>query len=811
MPHLNMTQPVLRKTLMTLAVLAILSLHSTLMQAQHQVSGCITDSIGSPIDAAVVIAMNPDNGTMLQQCMTDARGHYRLETEGTMQLLITCLGYRQHVSAPFKLDNDTVLPAIRLQADNFVLDDVVIVGEKLSPSIRMEKGKIIYTPRNSSTATGGTALDVLKKTPGVFVDGDNNISIGGQGSVLVIVNGKQTYMQRDELATLLKATPSSSITSVEVIRNPSAQYDAEGSGGIININMSNRKTEGLYISLNNGVSYWDNIRENTELAFSYGNDRLNISANYSHALGHYGMDYGMRHLQNGKEYISPTKDTDKRKTISGSMNLEYALDERQTIGGRIDINTLFGPGQTNTTTEIRDALSGSLEQILYAQNDYYKQKGNRYGGSIYYTANPREGVNYNLDINYAWFDGGSGNWQPNRYVAPDGTLLQNDLYKSVNSRNIHICAASYDQQHNVWNGQLKSGIKFSSVNADNRYRFYDVDDNAQKLDKAQSNDFRYREQIAAAYILYAFDIGPRISIEAGLRGEYTFSDGLLRTISGEGDEENHRDYFDIFPTLSLNWQINASHTLTAGYTSRIDRPAYQDLNPFEYLLDELSYWKGNPFLTPQKTHQVTLGYTHKNTALSLSYSHMQNYKAQITDTLSTDKVIMTPRNIGKQQRVTLSLHQNLNVGHWWEMSVNLTGYYVRNDIAFDQYRTFDLDGFAAIMSMHNTFRLPWRITMELNGSYMTKHLGSSNEYIEPSGYVDIGLSKSFADRSWTINLAMTDIFWTNRWDNYSSFNGFNLWNWGKGESRQIKLNVTYRFGRERAGKHITSFDELERL
>lgn len=116
-----------------------------------------------------------------------------------------------------------------------MLDDVVIIGEKQSPSIKIEKGKMIFTPRNSSIIAGSTALDVLKKTPGIFVDGENNISIGGKNGVLVILNGKQTYMQKDELVTLLKATSSSSVSSVEVIHNPSAQYDAEGSGGIINI------------------------------------------------------------------------------------------------------------------------------------------------------------------------------------------------------------------------------------------------------------------------------------------------------------------------------------------------------------------------------------------------------------------------------------------------------------------------------------------------------------------------------------------------------------------------------------------------
>ena len=190
---------------------------------------------------------------------------------------------------------------------------------------------------------------------------------------------------------------------------------------------------------------------------------------------------------------------------------------------------------------------------------------------------------------------------------------------------------------------------------------------------------------------------------------------------------------------------------------------------------------------------------------------MQDYRAQITDTLSVDKVVMTPRNIGRQQRVSLSLYQAVNLFHWWEMNLNVTGYYLNNDIAFDAYRAFNLDGFAGIVSLQNLIRLPWQLRLELNGAYYTKHLGASNEYVEPSGYVDVGLSKSFLDKSLTINLAMSDIFWTSRWDNSSSFSGFRLWNWGKGESRQVKLNVTYRFGRQKERSYQSHFDEIDRL
>lgn len=287
-------------------ILLLALIQSATLFAQYQVKGSVTDSIGNPLDAAVVILMDAENGNIVHQGITSANGSYNLDAAGNLQVYVSSLGYRQHVSTPFVVKSDTLLPPIKLYSENFLLEEVVVIGEKQSPSVKIEKGRMIFTPKNSSIIAGSTALEVLKKTPGVFVDGENNISIGGKNSVLVVFNGKQTYMQKDELVTLLKATPSSSVSSIEVMHNPSAQYDAEGSGGIININMNRKKFEGFFFSLNNGVSYWKNLRENTELSLNYTKNKFSLSGNYNHAFGYYNMDYGMHRIQEGKDYYSPT-------------------------------------------------------------------------------------------------------------------------------------------------------------------------------------------------------------------------------------------------------------------------------------------------------------------------------------------------------------------------------------------------------------------------------------------------------------------------------------------------------------------------
>lgn len=800
--------PVLWKKLYLFILLFLSSLSAW---AQHVVSGRVTDSSGMPIEAAVFSFVQSPSGTPLQQGITNSDGELKAVVEGEVQLYVSCLGFKSYLSEPFTVMKAMDLSPIKLVDETFTLNDVEIVSEQRTPSLRIEQGKMIFTPQNSSITIGGTALDVLGRTPGVFVDGQNHISMGGKNSVLVILNGRHIHMQHDELVSLLKSTPSSSVLSVEVIQNPSAQYDAEGSGGVINIIMERAPRQGFSLMMNNGLSYWSRWRQNTEWTVGYTRNKFSLYANYSHSMGSYNLEYGMRRIQNGKCYDSPTFDTDKKKSVSANLNLDYTFNPRHKLSAQIDVNTLFGPGITHTVTDIYNAEDLSLEQTLIAQNDYYRQKGNRYGGNLSYVATPRDGERYSLNVNYAWFDGCSKNIQPNQCISAEGEVLSDRLYQSANFRNIHVFAAAYDQQHPILGGELKSGVKYSYVNAANGAECYEMIDGQAHHDISKLNHFSYREQIMAGYLLYTRSLGKHWTCEVGLRGEGTLATGILTSAVASQNQTNHRSKFDLFPSVSIHWVAGENHNLTLSYTKRTDRPAYQDLNPFEYMLDELSCWRGNPFLKPQKSHSVGLDYIHRNTSLSLSYTYVKDHKAQITDTVSVSKVMMIPRNVGCRQQISLSGYQQIKVLPKWKMSLNLTGYYVVNDIAFDEYRKFHLSGFAGIFSLRNTLRLPWKVMMELNGSFHTSHIGAANEHKKSSGYVDLGFSRNFAHNKWSLSLAFRDLFWTSRWDDYSAYGDFKLWNWGKSESRRVNLNVTYRFGKQHNRDNSNNIEEINRL
>lgn len=805
----------MHKSVRLLSLLAaLLAPFATLAQEAFPLTGRVVDSLLRPVPTAVVATLAPDSEAMLQHAVTDDEGRFTLSASGRVRLFVSCLGFAPYIGEPFDAVRATDVGELRLEGTAVGIDDVVVVAENPNATLRVEQGRMVYTPRNSASLAGGTALDALKQTPGVMVSGENEISLGGSSGVLVMLNGKQTYMQREELAAMLRSMPASSVSSVEVMSNPSAQYDAEGSAGVININVERgRSADGLSLSFNNGFSVWDNWRQNTELAFSCNTGRVSLYANYSHALGRTGLYYGMHRIQNGTDYLSPTDDEDRRRTVTGNVGVEYRPSEHHTLGARVDVNTLFGPGRTRTTTTVRDAATLDVESLLRASNDYYRQKGNRYGGTLFYTYAPREGEHYALDVDYAFFDGGAGCLQPNRYEDPAGVVLSDDLYRSVNSRAIDILALSYAQQHRLWGGTLHAGVKYSWVRADNDYRFSTVAPAGEQLDPSQSSRFLYQEELLAAYFQYNRPLGRRATLEVGLRGEYTRSDGDLRRTDGSPREHNRRRYFDLFPSLALSWKAGGQSTFALSYGSRIDRPAYQDLNPFEYMLDELTCWQGNPFLEPQRSHRVALSWSWRKTAVTASYTCLTDYRTQISDTLDVKRLVMTPRNLGRQHRLALELFQQVRVARWWDAVAGATCYWLNNDIAYDRMRRFDLKRLAAIFSLRNTFRLPGRLRLELGGSFTTRRLGEAIEVCEPTGSVDVALSRKFLGDRLEASLGVSDLFWTSNWDSTSRYEGFYLYNWGKWESRQVKFNLTYRFGAP-AGRERRSdrdLDELNRL
>lgn len=792
---------------------------SSIKKKAEGITGQIINKQQQAIEAAFVCLVDSAKSQPVSQAITDAEGRFSFpRSHGNLCLSVTCLGYKPYLSSVFNAEEEHELPVIVLEEESQVLEKVVVIGEKTQPVLEQKPGKLVFNVENSINAQGSNAFDVLKQLPGISIQEESKtISLNGRSSILILLNGKPTYMQQAEIVDLLKSTSSANIKQIEVMSNASAQYDAAGSGGILNIVLKIRRDAGFQMMLNVGAAYWFNPKQNLETAFNYSTGKWNLYGNYSHNFGHSNLYYGSERKQSGKLFDSQSTDTDKRNTVAATLGADYQLAEHHTVGVQGTGNFVFGPGSIYTHTDVYDDYERShLLYSLASESQYEHQKAARYNFNFNYTYELPDERTFTFDADYGWFDGNSRIYQPNTYYSPTGELDSVGNYRSLGERNIRLYALSTHYKEVAGPGEILGGIKFSNVSSRNTYQYFQVLPQADVLDTDISNDFSYLESILAAYLLYDFHLGEKWNANVGLRAEYTHSDAHLMPVTGSKNEESHvrRDYVDLFPSAGITFRPDDKQSWSLSYGRRIDRPVYSDLNPIEQALDGLSTWKGNPFLKPQKTSRISLQYQYDQTSVEVSYSHTTDYQVQVTDTLGPDKIVMEPRNLGKQSYWGISVSQALRLLPGWNLTLSGNAYYLDNQMAFDVQRHYQRKRWAGNFSLQTSFPLCWGIRSEVLGVYLTKRLGGSTEVMNPTGFVDIGFQKKFCQGKAAVKLSLSDVFWSNHWgDGINYFGGFESINYGYGESRMFRLNFTYTFGgsEKRKEKHLNIDSELNRF
>lgn len=327
---------------------------SSIKKKAEGITGRIINKQQQAIEAAFICLIDSAKGEPINQTITDVQGRFSFpRSQGYLRLSVTCLGYKPYLSTVFNAGEEHELPVIVLEEESQILEKVVVIGEKAQPVLEQKPGKLVFNVENSINAQGSNAFDVLKQLPGISVQEESKtISLNGRSSILILLNGKPTYMQQAEIVDLLKSTSSANIKQIEVMSNASAQYDAAGSGSILNIVLKKRREAGFQMMMNVGAAYWFNPRQNLETAFNYATGKWNIYGNYSHNFGHSNLYYGSERKQNGKLFDSQSTDTDKRNTVAATLGADYQLAEHHAIGVQGTGNFVFGPGSIYTYTDV---------------------------------------------------------------------------------------------------------------------------------------------------------------------------------------------------------------------------------------------------------------------------------------------------------------------------------------------------------------------------------------------------------------------------------------------------------------------------
>jgi len=778
---------------------------------QKAVTGTVVDKKNVAVSLATV-TLHSSNEKNILSVITNHKGQFSIQFDDFEKFFVRVrhVGYQDFQSNVFdsnNLDLDTIvlLPI----AQN--IDAVDVRAKK--KTFEIEGGKIIYNVENELGAQDVSVLEALKRAPGLYVEKEENITLNGQAGVQILIDGRQTHLSGKDLIDLLKSLSSNNLKSIEIINSPTAKYDATGQAGIINIKTKKNQIKGINGSLTSTLAYGVSAKQLQNIAISHRVNKLNVFGSYNHTLGNYNYIYGTNRQQNSKSYDSHTTDVDKRQKISSQVGLDYQINDKNIIGFVANGNFIFGGGITKTHTDISYLPSNAFVESLDAINDYYGQGTSRYNFNANYKYEDTLGYSLSIDADYGLFDKWNKNLQSNIYTDNQGVISDDNLYRTLNGIDIDLKGIKLDYGMNLWKGKLEGGFKYSHVGSFNDSRFFHVAQLVDTLDNRRSNDFHFGEAVSAAYFDYKRNIR-NFSLQGGIRVENASSEGKLFYIENdvERNENITRNLTNLFPFFSVSLLPKTNSTMSFSYAKRIARPAYQELNPFIYMLDELSFWQGNPFLNPSLTHRLTYLYSFKNsTIVSLNFAYTDQLTAKVIDTLDTEKIVMITKNLGTQKHWSLNLTQQFSVNRYWDITFNGLFYYIDNSVSFDKNRSFELKQYAGRVSLVQAFKLPFNMNGELTAVYNSKRLSGANTLSRSISQVDIAIQKKILKDKATIRFAINDIYKGNKSRYTQDFPGFSSSSYGYYESRQMRLSFTYRFsnGKTKAQRSHKSALESE--
>ncbi|MDG4654494.1 outer membrane beta-barrel family protein [Chryseobacterium arthrosphaerae] len=661
-----------------------------------------------------------------------------------------------------------------------------VIIQSPARNVKLSDGNLtVAVSGNKDFKTSANLLEVLRKTPGVIVDQEDGIFVGGRVTPAVFINGKAVVLGTQELQAYLRSLSPEMVESVEINTNPSSKYDAEFKG-IIDIKLkknTNLGWRGTY----NGNIYINkfNYRENA-LNLSYNTEKVayNLLMGYNNGVSTYRYN-ALQRLADTNIMRTGTYQEDKGAVYSLQVGADFRLNAKNRFGlhlrsnfresDRIRTGTLYTTDKSETELVFS---TGSENPIDYSQNNY--------GVTADYTFQHND-FKIGFLGNYLSVE----NKQQDEFInrdQPSSELLS--YWKSDLFNKISIYTGQIDGSRKIGNAEIEAGFKYSHSVTHNNIRYDTLSVNNQFVfDPTRSNIFSYREKIIAGYIAYRQKIG-KFQMNAGIRFENTQSISDAVTI----DSVVSRNYLKWLPSFSANYSSNQSNEWSISYSRKITRPVFSQLNPFRSYFSPLNYWIGNPYLLPSLTSQIKATYRYKNWVTSFTIGKesdvMTRYPVYNPE---TNVLQYLGTNLPYRKFASLEISFPLKITKWWNVSSQLAGYY---NYEFRPYleEVFALAVYNYEIRLNQVFTLPKGYTINLFASYESK-TGNSLYIIKSRYAVDLSVQKFWLDNKLNTKLGYNNIFDSN--DQSLEFrhkqimdNRFTHW-W---DSSRFFLSLSYTFG-----------------
>ncbi|MBS1756069.1 MAG: TonB-dependent receptor [Bacteroidetes bacterium] len=774
-----------------------------MMANAQNISGVVKEENGKFSNGATVSLLKANDSAIVKYAATKDNGRFKFETitQGKYIIKVTHVGYLPKYGDAFTVGNeDILLPDITLKKMAAELAAVTVTSQK--PIVEMKADKMIVNVEGTINAVGNDGLELLRKSPGVMIDKDDNISLAGKNGVQIYIDGKPSPLTGTDLSNYLKTMQSAQIESIEIITNPSAKYEAAGNAGIINIRLKKNKTFGTNGTVNAGYNIGTYAKYNGGFSLNNRNAKTNIFGNYNYSQSLNSNAFVSSRYQ-GDTLFSQANEI--KSKIKGSHNfktgVDYFINKNSTIGAIINGNLSASSINTAGPMDFIYLPTNTLTKTLYATGDN-ELKRNNINFNLNYRYAIAGGKELNVDADYGFYNLRTNQYQPNIYYDANGGKLNSNIYHTISPSDIDIASVKVDYEQNYKKGRLGFGGKISNVVTKNDLEKYDVINNAEIFNKDESNIFKYKENINAVYANYNRAL-KGITLQAGLRVENTNSNGRSTGLKFDNSSNSYvpydstiqRSYVDFFPSAAITFNKNPMKQWGITYSRRIDRPAYQDLNPFEFKINDYTFMKGNTQLKPQYTNSYGVSYTYKfklNTLLN--YSHVKDIFTLLPDTIDVSKSFLSKKNLATQDIISLNISYPFQY-KWYSFFVNSNSYYSKYKANFGAAgRSVNLDVFAYSFYMQNGFNLGKSWKGELSGFYNSPSIWQGIFKSKAMYSVDAGLQKTILKGKGNVKVSVSDIFKTMKWSGSSNFAGQISTASGHWESRQFKINFNWRFG-----------------
>ena len=762
--------------------------------------------------ANVILLSAEDSTSVYKGTISEEDGSFLLENvkDSTYVLKVSFIGYQEELKK-IKVKGNTDLKTIILQEASDALDEVVVNARK--PKISRQVDRLVFEVENSTLSTGNT-FDILKRTPGVIVS-QGNLLIKNRPAT-VYINDRKVYLSSQELQQLLEGFSAENIKSVEVITNPPARYDAEG-GAILNIVTSKNISIGYKGSLNASNTIAVVPKYNVGTSHYYKTDWLNAYASYN---------YNQRDLykrdENFIEFYRPNGDVDSRwftdferntENVSHSLNtiLDFTLSEASSLS--VSANLLFTPKSDSDlggTTEIYDA-SNSLDS-LFTTDSQLKNETDNVLLSASYNTKMGESGSLSAVANYINYNDDQAQDISTEYFSPEGDLLNDNAFSTLAHQESDIFTGQLDLTTPWGTSNLETGVKYSGLRSDSGQDYFDRNNGSIGVLGVLSDALNYEEDIYAAYASISKD-WEKISLKAGLRGEYTDVQGLSENLG----VVNSQEYFELFPTIYISYAPSENHYFSADFSRRITRPRFESLNTYRYFINENSFQDGNPNLVPSISNQIKFSYGYKNKLFfDVYWDKVNNAIGTLPFQDNENRNLRSASlNMDFNQQFSFDVTYYDYLKDWWLFSTYTSLFYMQNDFpaleSGGQIVTNDVFGVYA--SNNLTLSEDGTFTGDVTATLVPDFISGSYQFEEAQFGLNIGLRKTFFDSRLTATINAEDIFNTMNIPLRSQYLNQNNGYFAMPESRMLKLGLIYKFGNFRLGdnKRAIKAEESERL